>query len=169
MNGNAESLQFKARARRFPTHALTTPSEGVWSFQTLKEMVGDSVRQVRRSARGLTPRDRDLLKSFKDGQYLTGVMRFMEIGQKCEDVADATAFPEAIRGFTVKYHPRAHVCIGEAFRNETDANGIANLAQHDYWLDPSEANRQRAIEALNRQLAETYRALNALHRPAAKG
>lgn len=139
------------------------PAE-VWGKHVLEQMVHESVRQVRRSAVGLSTKDHDLLKAFARGQYLTGVMRFLEIGQKCEDVTDATAFPEALRGFQVQFHPRAQVDLLDAFGAETHANGIANDAQHAFWKEPTEANRHRAIEALNRQLVETHRSLMALHR-----
>lgn len=156
---NSQAITYQQRP-----HIPTAGSTGVWAKRALEVMVADSVRQVRRSARGLTTRDHDLLKAFVKGQYLTGVMRFMEIGQKCEDVTDATAFPEALRGFQVQFHPRAQVDVLDAFGAETHANGLANDAQHDFWKDPTEANRQRAIEALNRQLVETHRSLMALHR-----
>lgn len=138
--------------------------DGVSARHTLQLATAESVRQVRRTANCLTGRDHNYLKAFMKGQYLTGVLRFMEIGLKCEDVTDATAFPEALRGFTVQHHPRAHICVAEAFRAESYANGEFDAAQIAFAADPTEANRQRAVEMGNRQLVETMRALNALHR-----
>lgn len=124
----------------------------------------DAVRLMRESASGLTAKEHDLLNKFSQGQYLTGVFRLAEIGQKCEDISGATAFPEAWRGLTVKHHPQAHVCVLDAFGTESMANGAFDADQIAYAANPTEENRQRALESGQKQLMETYRALNALHR-----
>lgn len=154
--GNAIRSDLRPR-----THAASL--QGISPRDLLVDMVDDAMRQMRAAASGLSRRDHDRMKQFGNGQYLSGVFHIVEIGQKCEELAAATAFAEAIRGFTVQHHPKARVGISEAFGAETHANGIANDAQHAYWADPTEANKYRAIEALNYQLVETYRALNALH------
>lgn len=149
-------------------HTPADASRRVSVLDLLKTDTRDAVRITREHADGLTTKDHDLLKAFSNGQYLTGVLRFMEIGLKCQEVAAATAFPEALRGFTVRHHPRAHVCVLEAFGTESQSNGEFDAAQIAFAADRSEANRRRAIETGNRQLAETYRALNALHRMEAR-
>lgn len=156
-----------ARNARLPfgwAHTPALPLRGVSTLDALKAEAGEAVRITREYADGLTTKDHDLLKAFSRGQYLTGVLRFMEIGLKCQEVAAATALPEVLRGFTVRHHPRAHVCYLEAFASESDSNGGFDVAQIAFAAERTEANRRRAIEAGNRQLAETYRSLNALHR-----
>lgn len=153
-------------ATGFPL-ALRTPAiplNGVLLRHALHLAASESVRQVRDHANGLTSKDHNYLKGFMRGQYLTGVLRFVEIGLKCDELGAATAFPEALRGFTVQHHPKAHVCVREAFHAESHANGEFDAAQLAYAADPTEVNRQWALEAGNRQLVETYRSLNALHR-----
>lgn len=149
-----------ATGTRTPAKALPE----VWARHLLAARTQDAVRQMRRTLSGATTRDNSLLKQFARGDYLTGVYRLLEVGLKCEDVTDATAFPEALRGFAIEHHPRAHVDLLDAFGAETHANGMANNAQHDFWKEPTPANCERAIEALNRQLVETHRSLMALHR-----
>lgn len=150
---------------RYEVGARTTALPiGVVARDSLFDGIDDSLRQMTRTAVGLTAKEVQLVKDVRRGRYITGVLKTLEIGHKCEDVADATAFPEALRGWVVRHHPRLATCWQSAFRAETDANGVANLAQFEFEVDPTESNRQRAIEALNRQLVETHRALNALHR-----
>lgn len=156
MNANAIRVQ-----RDRPT---TNPAASVVAKDSLLDAVDDSLRQMMRTAVGLTAKEVQLVKDVRRGRYIGGVFKTLEIGRKCEDVADSTAFPEALRGWAVRHHPRLNTCWQSAFRAETDANGTANLAQFEFEMDPTEANRQRAIEALNRQLVETNRALIALHR-----
>lgn len=145
-------------------HSTALPRPVLSSRLTLLDLVAGAVQRTRHSADGLTAKDHSHLSKLSDGFYLSGVLRFMEITQKCTDVADAAAFPEALRGFTVMHHPRAHVCVGEAFRAESFANGEFDAAQIAYAADPTEANREWAIEAGTRQLMETHRSLVALHR-----
>lgn len=145
-------------------HSMRSPRPILSSRLTLLDMVASAVQRTRHSADGLTAKDHSHLSKLSDGFYLSGVLRFMEITQKCTDVADAAAFPEALRGFTVMHHPRAHVCLGEAFRAESYANGEFDAAQLAYAEDPTEQNRQWAIEAGTKQLMETHRSLVALHR-----
>lgn len=145
-----------------------TPARAYFGTPTtraiLEGVVADSMRQIRDGADNLTARDHDRIKQFSNGQYLSGVLSIAEISQKCRDMATATAFPEALRGFMVQHHPAACCSVIDAFRGETDANGIANMAQLEWEFNPTEANRARAVEALNKQLAETHRALTALHK-----
>lgn len=142
----------------------TKPLPEVWARHLLTARTQDAVRQMRRTLNGATTRDNSLLKQFARGDYLTGVYRLLEVGLKCDDPTDATAFPEALRGFAIEHHPKAHTDWVEAFGAETHANGLANDAQHDFWKEPTPTNLDRAIEALNRQLVETHRSLMALHR-----
>lgn len=158
------SIASKAIAFRSGAPTPTTPVPEVWARHLLAIRTHDAVRQMRRTLTGATTRDNTLLKQFARGDYLTGVYRLLEVGLKCDDPADATAFPEALRGFAVEHHPKAHVDVLDAFGAETHANGLANDAQHDFWKDPTPANCDRAIEALNRQLVETHRSLMALHK-----
>lgn len=173
MGGNRfESKSLSASSRIIPNgvpfrsvaHTPAKPVSEVWAKAILAERTHDAVRQMRRTLSGATTKDQSLLKQFARGDYLTGVYRLLEVGLKCDDPTDATAFPEALRGFAIEHHPKAHVDVIEAFGAETHANGIANDAQHDFWTDPTDANLDRAVEALNRQLVETHRSLMALHR-----
>lgn len=145
------------------TRTPVQPASWVSTRHQLVLVVADAIRQMRAGADGLTAKEHDRLKQFSNGQYLSGVLSLVEIGQKCADLSAATAFPEALRGFQVQHHPVAKPTVMDAFRGETDANGEFDLAQLEYAAQPTDANRRRAIEAGNRQLAETYRALNALH------
>lgn len=130
----------------------------------LADVVRDSIRQVTRSATGLSAKEAQLLKDIARGRYIGGVLHALEISQqRCEDVADATAIPEAFRGWVLGGHPRYAVCVFDSFVAEQESNGEFDVAQMRYMRDPTPANRDRAIEAGNRQLVETRRALDALH------
>ena len=131
----------------------------------LGAMVRDSVRQVMGRAHGLTPKESQLLKDIGRGRYIGGVLNALEISQqKCHDVGTATALPEAFRGWVVGGHPGYEVCLFDSFVAEQQSNGSFDLAQLAYMKNPTRANKERAIEAGNRQMAETRRALDALHK-----
>jgi hypothetical protein len=155
-----------ATALPFRSHTTPLPLAGV-RRDALVDAVADAVRQMQRTAVGLTVKEAQLLKDVGRGRYVGGVLKALEIGQKCEDMADATAFPEALRGWQVRHHQASCCTVIDAFRGETDANGIANMAQFEFEIAPTEANRQRALEALRRQREETDRAIIALHKHAA--
>lgn len=162
----AVATRYKTARPALAPHTVGAPLDGVWGRHGFENATKEAVRLMREDASGLTAKEHDLLNKFSQGYYLTGVFRIAEIGQKCETLAGATAFPEVWRGLTVRHHPRAHVCFLDASATESHANGEFDLAQIAYAHDPTEENRQRAIEAGNRQLAETHRCLNALHRHA---
>lgn len=137
---------------------------GVFGRDALALMVRDSVRQIRDTAIGLTPTEQQLLKDLCKGRYIGGVLNALELSQqKCTDITGATALPEAFRGWVVGGHPGYEVCLFDSFLTEQHANGTFDLTQFEYLKNPTKANRDRAIEAGNRQLVETRRALDALH------
>lgn len=130
----------------------------------LTKLVNDAVRQVQRSAIALSPTESQLLRDLKRGRYIGGVLDALEISQqKCRDVSDATALPEAFYGYVLGGHPFYTVSLFESFVAEQQANGSFDLAQMRYMKNPTPANRDAAVEAGRRQLVETRRALDALH------
>lgn len=133
-------------------------------MDALKHEARESVRVVRDYAEGLTTKDHYFLRDLADGKYLTGMLKFNVLALKCREVAPATVFAERLRGFQVRHHPKAHVDLMDAFGAESHSNGEFDAAQIAYSRNPSEQNRQRAIEAGNKQLVETHRSLMALHR-----
>lgn len=159
----------KSNAIRTDTRSRTTAigGSGVSGRDMLALMVHDSVRRIQANATGLTPREQQLFKDLKKGRYIGGVLNALEISQqKCQDVSDATALPEAFRGWVIGGHPGYEVCVFDSFLTEQHANGTFDLAQFEYLKSPTKANRDRAIEAGTRQLVETRRSLDALHKDA---
>lgn len=144
------------------------PSRLVARSSDLRVIAADAVRVVRISAHGLSERERQLLDDLGRGRYLTGVFKFVEIAKRCEDPLHAAWFAERLRGFVLADHPAISRDVDLAFRDETVANGDANLAQHDYRVAPTRANRERAIDALLRQDITTHAAIDALHRDAGR-
>lgn len=128
------------------------------------DAVRDAVRTMQRSLPTLSRRDQQLLKDVKKGRYVGGVLRVLEIARECEDPADATALPEAWRGFVVAAHPGMEASVYDSFRLEQGSNGATDLAQVEFLIAPTEANRQRALEFLNQQMVRTRKAIDALHR-----
>lgn len=154
----------KATRRSATKHTTAIGGSEVWALDLLKREARESVRVVRDHADRLTTKDHYLLSDVADGKYLTGVFRFQVLALRCREVAAATTFAERLRGFQVQHHPQAHVDLLTAFGAESRSNGEFDAAQIAFAADPTEANRQWALEAGNRQLVETHRSMMALHR-----
>jgi hypothetical protein len=126
-------------------------------------LTADAVRVMRESVDRLHPRDQQFLKDVGRGRYIGGMLRLTEIARRCADPCATGFLFEQWRGFAIRGHPALTMTVGAAFRDETIANGSSDLAQLDYALMPTRSNRDRAIEALQRQLVMTRAALDALH------
>lgn len=123
----------------------------------------DGLRLLRDHTDALNRKESRVLDDLHRDRGLAMVRHALVIARyRASCPAAATGLLENWRGFVLAGHV-VNCPVMDAFRMETESNGTANLAQFDYEISPTEANRARAIEALNRQLAETRRALDALH------
>lgn len=163
------SMDFNAIRKDLAAHTTTTPFRGVFDRDALADRTQDAIRQVMRSADGIGPKDRQLLKDIGRGRYIGGVQRALEISRRCVDPSDATALPDAFRGFVVAVHPGFQVCEISADRAETESNGEFDLAVLEWRLSPSKANGERAIEAGRRQLMRTQQMCDAIERAVVGG
>lgn len=155
MTANARTLRYE-------------PNTSAWrpSLDSRLDFLGvtrDGVRQVRPYLDTLPKKEARLLDDVSRGKGLAMVRQALEIARhRASCPAAATGLLENWRGFVLAGHTPG-CAILDAFGWETEAQGGFDVAQFAYAENPSEANRLRAIEAGNRQLAETRRALDALH------
>lgn len=148
-------------ATRRHTGALVFPPVRI--ADDFEQATKDGLRQLRDHAGGLTKKEAWALDDLNRHRGLKMVQQALTIARyRATCPAGATAILENWRGFVLAGHTPGCPVL-DAFRYETDANGDFDLAQINYAAEPTEANRARAIEAGNRQLAETRRALDALH------
>jgi hypothetical protein len=123
----------------------------------------DGLRMMRRSLEPLEKREARVLDDLNRDRGIAMVRQALEIARyrsKCP--ADATALTEKWHGFVLAGHQQACPVI-DAFEWETKAQGEFDLAQLEYAANPTEANRQRAIEFGHRHQAYIRRCLDALH------
>lgn len=152
------------------TRTRTAFPSGYTPKAALTVRVQDAMRQVERSATGLSKREAQLVRDIRDrGRYIGGVLQALEISRRCVDPSDATALPDALRGFVIAAHPGFQVCEVSADRAETAANGEFDLAVLEWKLSPSQANGERAVEAGRRQLMRTQQMVDAIERAVVNG
>lgn len=163
--GVSGSMAYDAIRAELAGHTRTRQVCGYTSRIALASRVADAMRQVERSAAGLTKKEAQLVRDIRDrGRYIGGVLQALEISRRCTDPTDATALPDAFRGFVIATHPGFLVNQIGADRAETEANGEFDLAVLEWKLSPSRANGERAIEAGRRQVVATQQMVDAIER-----
>lgn len=160
----SDGMSYNAIRSSVRSHTHKALPGGHAPRQVLADRFADAMRQVERSAVGLTPKEAQLIRDFRKGRYIGGVLQALEISRRCVDPSDATALPDTMRGFIIAEHPRFSVSCVEADRLETGANGEFDLAVLEWRLHPSRANKERAIEAGRRQEMATRQMIDALER-----
>lgn len=123
----------------------------------------DGIRQLRDRSDGLTKKEAWALDDLNRDRGLAMVRHALSIARyRATCPAAATGLLENWRGFVLAGHA-VNCPVIEAFRWETDAQGDFDLAQLNYANNPTEVNRQIAIEKGSKHMAEIRRALDALH------
>lgn len=111
----------------------------------------------------LTSAERQLLwdLSRSESRYaMKALQTLITIAPRCPKVDDQEALPEFIRGRIVAQRESADVFT--AFAAETEAQGLADLAQFKYARRQNDITRLEVIEALRRQQAATRWSLDVL-------
>lgn len=128
----------------------------------------DTIRQVRRSAVLQSDYDDQLLDDFARGRGTVRIERLATIASTCTDVADATALADCFRAYALAARPSALQTVTEveAMRQEQRADGDEDQAVYEYIVNPCQATRLRAIEALRRAVETSQVVIDALHRGA---
>jgi hypothetical protein len=112
--------------------------------------------------------ERNLLEDFGRGASVSGEIRYrmktlrslISIASRSRRVELRDALPELLRAEILRNAPA--VSIEKAFDVETPAPGQADPAQRAFERDPNPITHQRCKEALERQLAATRQALDAV-------
>lgn len=166
----SDPMSYHAIRDELASRTRTCVIQGYTPKLALADRVADAMRQVSRSAVGLSTRDAQLIRDIRDrGRYIGGVLRALEISRRCADPSDATALPDAFRGFIVAEHPGFSVNEIAADRAETAANGEFDLAVLEWKLSPTRATGERAIEAGRRQQLRTQQMVDAIERAVVQG
>lgn len=151
-------------------HTRIASPSGYVPKLALADRVADAMRQVSRSAVGLSAKEAQLVRDIRDrGRYISGICQALEISRRCADPCDATALPDAFRGFVVAVHPGFQVNERQADRAETESNGEFDLAVLEWRINPSRVNGERAIEAGRRQQLRTQQMVDAIERAVVNG
>lgn len=122
----------------------------------------DACRQIRRTARLDRARSR-LLNEFQEGRGVVRLTELADITRTCTDPADATALADCFRGHALDGRV-TDLTVIEAARLEAPADGEEDGAIAEYFANPCEPNRQRALESCRRVIERTQAVADALHR-----
>lgn len=133
----------------------------------LPSLLADACRVVRRSASGLSAKERQLLQDYRKARYaMTTLDQLLVISASCTELEGLFAIPEACRAYTIGVlarRLRGAPSVFEAFRRETEAQTAADLAQLRFAFDRTAVARDEALERLVAQETATRAAIDALH------
>lgn len=118
-------------------------------YQPLETLLADAVRQVRRSSK-LTPRESQLLSDVArpDARGVRMIREAVDIAKyRCACPADASAIGEAFNRYVLTGHPGLRLPWFDTLRREGATNTMADDALVEHVLSPSQATRERVIEA----------------------
>lgn len=121
-------------------------------------------RRMLFGAVSLTESERQLLHdlSRSESRYAFRTLQsLINIAPRCARVEDQEALPEFLRGQIIAQ--RQHLADPfTAFATETEAQGLADMAQYKYCRRPSDITKLEVLEALRRQQAATRLSIDTL-------
>lgn len=150
-------------------HTTFTPTRRAPSPTDLPTVMADACRRVARSAVGLTPDERQLLRDFTraargDVRYpLIALQRVLQIAAKCGASEDRHAVDEAVRGYVLAHTQARPVSLADTFLHEERSNHVANVWQQRYLYERSDAARDGLIEGMAAQESASRVVLDAVH------
>lgn len=120
-------------------------------------------RELRLSVPDLSDADKHLLKDVADDRYpMVTLVRMMAIASRSLRPEHREGLAELVRAECLAPHAGA-ACVSSAFDLETEATGLADLAQRHFERAPCPSTWQRVRDALTRQMHATRRSLDAVH------
>lgn len=120
-------------------------------------------RRMLFSAISLTESERQLLHDLSraESRYAFKTLQsLIAIAPRCAKVEDQEALPEFIRGRIAERRERIDPFT--AFAAETEAQGLADIAQWKFARRPNDITKAEVIEALRRQQAATRLSIDTL-------
>lgn len=118
---------------------------------------------LRLSVADLTESEKHLLKDIADDRYpMKTMLNVMAIASRSLRPEHREELAELVRAECLAPHAGA-ACVSSAFDLETEATGLADLAQRHFERAPCPSTWQRVREALTRQMHATRRSLDAVH------
>lgn len=132
------------------------------------EKLARITRRLRYSVTNLAADEQQLLDDYGRGASRSGEARYrlvtfrrlIAIARRSRRPEDREALPELIRDEIAE--GGAPLDVEVAFDRETPAPGAADVAQRAFEQDPNPITRERCLEALDKQLATTRDARDAV-------
>jgi hypothetical protein len=127
------------------------------------DTLGGIARRLRLSVPDLDHDERALLDEYgrEEGRYpMKTLQRLIAIARRSRKAEDRHALAEAIRARSLTQGDVRDVPV--VFDEETEANGLFNVAQREFERRPSPSTKARCVELGTRQLEATRESIDAV-------